>query len=138
MNANRLFLGTFTGFIGYFMGGYLLYTKLFAEMLASTNPGMAAAQREPDMVALVIGNLAAAFLLALIFERWASIRSVVTGALAGAAIGFLVALSFDCMIHGTSTLMTWNGVFVDLLVYTILSAIGGAFVAIGLSYKRVE
>ncbi len=52
-------------------------------------------------------------------------------------IGFLVALSLDCMIHGTSTLMTWNGVFVDLLIYTLLSAMDRAFVAIGLSFKRV-
>ena len=137
MNTNRLLLGTLAGFVGYFMGGFVLYTMVFKDMLASSNPGMAGVQSEPNMLALVVGNLAAAFLLAYIFEKWAGIRSLTSGALAGATIGALIALSYDSMINGTTTLMTWQGVFTDVLVYGLCSAIGGTLVAFGLSYKRV-
>lgn len=136
MNTNRLLLGTLTGFIGYFMAGYLFYVILFKDLLASTNPGMAGVQAEPNMVAIIIGNLVAAFLLSYIFERWAGIREMLTGAGAGAIIGLLMALSYDSMIHGTTTLMTWNGVLIDTLVYTLISAVAGALTAFGLSYKR--
>ena len=137
MNTNRLLLGTLAGFIGYFAAGGLFYTVIFKDLLATTNPGMASVQTEPDMVAIAAGNLAAAFLLAYIFEKWAGIRHPLTGASSGALIGVLIALSYDSMIHGTSSLMTWKGVFVDVLVYGLVSAIAGALVALGLSIKRV-
>lgn len=138
MNTNRLLLGTFAGFLGYFMGGYVFYTVLFADMLAQTNPGMASVQRAPDMAALIVGNLAGSLLLAWVFERWANIRSIYSGAFSGAFIGFLISLSYDSMIHGTSTLMTWNGVLTDVFIYTLLSAVAGALVAFGLSFNRVK
>lgn len=138
MNTNRLLLGALAGFFGYFMSGFLCYTIIFKEILASTNPGMASVQTEPNMIAIVVGNLMGGLLLAYIFERWAGIRSVFTGAAAGAVIGLLLTLSYDCMIYGTTTLMTWNGVLVDTFVYTIMSAIAGALTAFGLSYKRVK
>jgi hypothetical protein len=137
MNTNRLLLGTLAGFVGYFAAGGLFYTVIFKNLLASTNPGMASVQTEPDMVAIAVGNLAAAFLLAYIFEKWAGIRHPLTGAASGALIGVLVTLSYDSMIHGTSSLMTWKGVFVDVMVYGLCSAIAGALVAFGLSIKRV-
>lgn len=137
MNTNRLLLGALAGFFGYFMSGYLFYVVLFKDLLASTNPGMASVQAEPNMIAIVVGNLMGGLLLSYIFERWAGIRSVYTGAAAGAIIGLLIALSYDSMIHGTTKLMTWNGVFVDTFIYTIISAIAGALTAFGLSYKRV-
>ncbi|MFZ1748558.1 MAG: hypothetical protein WAU01_00125 [Saprospiraceae bacterium] len=137
MNFNRLLLGTLAGFIGYFALGGLLYTVVFADMLASTNPGMASVQAEPNMIGLVIGNLAGALLLAYIFEKWAGIRNWMTGATAGALIGGLVALGYDSMIHSTTSLMTWSGVLTDVFIYALCSAGAGALVAIGLSYKRV-
>ncbi len=137
MNTNRLLLGGLAGFIGYFMTGYLFYVVLFSDLLASTNPGMASVQTEANMIAIIVGNLASGFLLAYIYERWAGIRSVYTGAAAGAIIGLLITLGFDGMIHGTTTLMTWNGVLLDVFIYTVISAVAGALTAFGLSYKRV-
>ena len=137
MNSKRLLLGTIAGFFGYFAAGGLLYTVVFKELLASTNPGMTSVQTEPNMVALVLGNLASAFLLAYIFEKWAGIRNPVTGAVSGALIGALIAFGYDSMIHGTTNLMTWQGVLVDVVVFAICSAIAGALTAFGLGYKRV-
>jgi phosphotransferase system glucose/maltose/N-acetylglucosamine-specific IIC component len=136
MNSTKLLLGTLAGFVGYFMGGFVMYTIVFKDALASAMPNMASAQAEPKMEVLVFGNLVAAFLIALIFERWANIRTLGTGAIYGGLIGFLIAVSFDSMIHGTSNLMSWGGVFLDGIVYGIISAIAGALIGFTLGYKR--
>ncbi|WP_421796491.1 DUF1761 domain-containing protein [Haliscomenobacter sp.] len=136
MNSTKLLLGTLAGFIGYFMGGFVMYTIVFKDALASAMPNMAAAQAEPKMEVLVFGNLVASFLIAWIFERWANIRTLGTGAIYGGLIGFLIAVSYDSMIHGTSNLMSWGGVFLDGIVYAIVSAIAGALIGFTLGYKR--
>jgi len=136
MNSTKLLLGTLAGFIGYFMGGFLMYTIVFKNALASAMPNMASVQAEPKMEVLVFGNLVASFLLAWIFERWASIRTLGTGAIYGGLIGFLITVSYDSMLHGTTTLMNWGGVFLDGIVYAIISAIAGALIGFTLGYKR--
>ncbi len=68
MNTNRLLLGTLAGFVGYFAIVGLLYTVIFKDILASTNPGLANVQIEPNMLAIVLGNLISGFLLAYIYE----------------------------------------------------------------------
>lgn len=137
MNSTKLLLGTLAGFLGYFLAGFMLYTVVFEKALASAMPGMANAQiAEPNMVAIVLANLAGAFLLAWIFEKWASIRTPVTGAINGGLIGFLIAFSYDLMFLGTTNLMTWGGVFLDAVIYGIVSAVAGALVGLTLGYKR--
>ena len=136
MNSTKLLIGTLAGFAAYFLSGFVLYTMVFASALESAMPNMKAAQTEPNMVAIVVANLAAGFLLAWIFERWASIRTLTSGAMAGGIIGFLIALSYDCMFLGTTNLMTWNGVLLDSVVYAIGSAIAGAAVGWALGFRR--
>ncbi len=106
MDTKRLLLGTLAGFFGYFAAGGLLYTVVFKELLASTNPGMESVQVNPNMIAIAIGNLAGGFLLAYIFEKWAGIRNVISGTIGGATISALIAISYDSMINGTTSLMT--------------------------------
>ncbi|MBP9873024.1 MAG: hypothetical protein KBC60_03250, partial [Haliscomenobacter sp.] len=52
-----------------------------------------------------------------------------TGAMAGAVIAGLMAMSFDFLLYGTTTMMTLTGVLADIVVYAVLGAIGGAVVA---------
>ena len=136
MNTSKLIFGTLLGFVGYFMGGFVMYTIVFEKLLQSTNPGMVSVQAEPNMIVLVIGNLVASFLLTYIFEKWAGIRTWMSGGISGFMIGALIAFSFDCMFLGTTSLMTWSGVFVDTLVYGLISAIAGALSAWMLGFQR--
>ncbi len=136
MNTSKLIFGTLLGFVGYFMGGFVMYTIVFKDLLASTNPGMTSVQAEPNMIALAIGNLAASFLITYIFEKWAGIRTYLSGAISGFMIGALIAFSYDCMLLGTTTLMTWSGVMVDVVVYGLISAIAGALSGWMLGFKR--
>lgn len=80
------------------------------------------------MVPLVVVNFATGTLLCNIFEKWAGIRAWLTGATTGATIGALIALSFDSMIHGTTTLMSWGGVALGVVVSAILWGVTGAVI----------
>ena len=138
MDTKKLSLGALAGGLTYFLSGWLLYGILFANMLGSVIPGMKAIERQsgPDMVAMLIGNLVAGFLLAYIFEKWAGIRTFMGGAIAGATIGFLVALGYDSVMHGTTTLMTWGGVVLDSIIYAVMSGLAGGVAGWVLGYKR--
>lgn len=136
MNNSKLIFATLLGFLGYFIGGFVMYTIVFKDLLESTNPGMVGIQAEPNMIVLVIANLAASFLLTYIFEKWAGIRAWMPGAISGLIIGALIAFSYDCMILGTTTLMTWSGVFVNTFIYGLISAIAGALSGWMLGFKR--
>jgi hypothetical protein len=136
MNTKKLTIGTILGFVGYFMGGFLLYNVVFKNLLESTNPGMSAVQAEPNIATLAIGNLVASFLLNHIFTKWASISTLLTGAIAGFTIGALLAFSYDCMLLGTTNLMTWPGVFVDTIVYGLISGLAGALIGWWYGYKK--
>lgn len=136
MDTKKLLLGALAGGLTYWLAGWLLYGLLLADTLGSTMPGMKAIQREPDVVAILIGNLIGGLLLAYIFEKWAGIRTFMGGAVAGATIGLLIAFSYDSVMHATTTLMNWGGVVLDSLIYAVISGLAGGAAGWVLGYKR--
>ncbi|HMO40099.1 MAG TPA: hypothetical protein PKC76_19180 [Saprospiraceae bacterium] len=131
MNTNKLLLSGVAGGVAFFLLGFLVYGVLlmkFFEANAGTATGV---MKEPmDWWALILGNLAWGFLLAVIFVRWANISTFATGLRAGAIIGLLTGLSFDLMIYGTSNLSNLTGTIVDVLIFTALSAVAGGVVGL--------
>ncbi|MEO5582578.1 MAG: hypothetical protein ABIR66_07785, partial [Saprospiraceae bacterium] len=57
-----------------------------------------------------------------------NIRTFSGGAQAGALIGFLMALSFDFVMLGTSNIMNFTGTLVDILASAIMGALVGGVV----------
>lgn len=135
MNTNKFLIGSLIGGTVAFMAGGLLYAVVFTKMLADLCPGMAAVQND-YMVPLVVGNFATGTLLAYIFQKWASIRTWMAGGMAGATIGALMGLSFDSMMHGTTTLVSWGGVALDVVISAILWGVTGAVIGWWLGFKR--
>lgn len=140
MNTNKILLAGLAGGAVYFFLGWLLYGMLLMSFFeAHQGAGAAGATRaETDMVwwAMILGNLAAGMVLAIIFGRWANISTVKTGAAAGAVIAGLVALSYDLMIYSTTTMSDLTGVLADVVVYAIMGAAAGAVVAWVLGYQK--
>ncbi len=139
MNTNKLLIGTLIGGVAFFALGAILYGMLLKNTMAEMMPGAAGVMRadaDMNMVAMIVGNLAAAFLLAYIFERWAGIRSFMGGMVAGATIAGLIALSYDSMMHGTTTLMTWGGVILDTVVSAVMGGVAGGVIGWWLGYNR--
>ncbi|MBI5917652.1 MAG: hypothetical protein HY842_19960 [Bacteroidetes bacterium] len=139
MNTNKLLVGALLGGVAYFLLGWVLYGMLFAETLASMMPGMAAVQRaqaDMDMVAMIVGNLVFGLLLAYIFEKWAGVRSFMGGMVAGATVGFLVALGYDSIMHGVTTMCSWGGVILDSVIFAVMSGVAGGLIGWWLGYNR--
>ncbi len=139
MNTNKLLVGALLGGVAYFILGWLLYGMLFKATFAKMCPNFAAVERaeaDMDMVAMIIGNLVAGLLLAYIFEKWANIRSFMGGLTAGATIGFLIALGYDSVLHGVTTLFSWSCVCFDAVIYAVISGLAGGLIGWWLGYNR--
>jgi hypothetical protein len=100
----------------YFKGNEIEYTGL-------------SKQPTPNLVSFFLSNLALAFLLAFIFDQWASIRTFVGGLAAGAIIGFLIHSSWKLSLMGYMNLYKEiTPVVVDVLAETARASLAGGVI----------
>jgi hypothetical protein len=125
MDTKKFLLGSLIGGAVLFLLGYLFYAVIFTSFFETHSGGTNYMKDPPDMLFIALGNLAYGALLTYIFLKWASIKTAATGLQAGAVIGFLVGASWDFLMYGTSNLMDITGTVVDVIVFTIMSAIAG-------------
>ena len=128
--TSKTFIAALIGAIVSFILGYLIYGIALMNFM-TTNAGSATGVMKMDMGAtsmiyIFIGSLAGGLLLAYIFDKWANIRTAAGGAQAAALLGFLIILSFDATMYGTTNIMNMTAMFVDIIAGTILYAISGA------------
>ncbi len=129
MDAKKFALGALVGGVVFFLLGWLLYGLLFMNYFEANVGSATGVNKESmNMIALFLGNLAMAALLTIIFLRWAGISTFMGGLKAGALIGLLVVLGFDLTMFGTTNIMTLNGMLMDVVVYTVMSAITGGVI----------
>ena len=78
---------------------------------------------------IFLSNLVMAFMLAVVFEYWASIRTFVGGLKSGAILGFLIALSIDLGELGYVNLYKGYALIpVDVLAETVRTALAGGVI----------
>jgi hypothetical protein len=136
MDTTRLLIGTAVGVAANFLGGWLIYGFLLAAFM-STNYVAGVEKTDPDVLGIFGSTLVFAFFLTFVFERWAGIRTLQTGAIAGAIIGGLTTLSFDLSLFAMANhFASLTGVITDVLANTALSALTGAAIGWYLGYKR--
>jgi hypothetical protein len=128
MNTKTIVAGVLAG-LAYFLLGWLMYGMLLQSTFSGMQ-GSATGVMRPDsemvMWALVLGSLGMGFTLTYVFGTWAGVSSVAGGIKAGATLGFLIALGWDMMMFATSNIYQLNGAILDIVVFTINSAIAGA------------
>jgi hypothetical protein len=138
MNLNKILIGGVAGGVAMFLLGWLFYGILLADMMAAETADSASMMKEmPDMLPLIIGNLSWGFLLAYIFNKWASIDTLVSGAKGGAVVGFLIAVGFDTIFYATTTMYTPKLMAIDIVVSTFMFTVAGGVVgyALGMGKK---
>ena len=129
MDIKKLVLGTLAGGVAYFFLGFLIYAIIMEDFFAShTVEGIMKSDTEMKYYPMVAGNLAHAALLAFVFLNWAKIKSFSAGLVGGAIIGFLMASGFDLISYDTSKVMSMIGTLVDIVVYTVMTALVGGVV----------
>ena len=102
----RITLATLLGTITYFFVGWLVFEGLLGRFMAAHTtalPGFRKAGDASSLLFLFLSCVACALLLALVFERWAHVRSFTDSFLLGALVGTLVACMTDLYWYSTST-----------------------------------
>lgn len=97
--------------------------------------GVSKPMEQYNWALLIIGNLASGFLLSYILTKSGTL-GFGGGAMMGAVVGLLMALSFDCIMYATSNMYTdLKTVIIDVIGYMVLMAVGagavGAYLGTG-------
>ncbi len=139
MINKKVLIGSVVGGIAYFLLGWVIYGILMKEYCAA-NFDQTGMRPEAEMVlwAMGLANIAFAMLMSLIFS-WSNISSLLSGAKIGGIVGFLTAVSIDFSFYAMTTMYkNWSALFVDIIVYTIMSAIVGAVIVWAMSLGKKE
>lgn len=135
----KVLLAALAGGVASFLLGWLVFGILLDPWYRSMmTPEAVAVQRPMEemlMWAIVLSNLVYGLLLALIYNRWAGISTFKSGAIAGAVIGLLVALSYGLGFY--AFMKTWTSpaiLFVDPIASGVVGAIVGGVVGWVLGY----
>jgi hypothetical protein len=130
----RVLAATLAGGIAFFIFGFIIYGLILDPLVMkpNMNPEVAKFMKDPpEWVFLVLGNLVAAFLLAYIFEWWATIRTFAGGFIGGAVIFFIIALHIQLMFAAFMNMTTgMMPMIADIIGSTILGGIAGGVVGL--------
>ena len=122
MNITKFLLSTLVGGIVYFLFGWLFYGVLFTNIYPPTET--------ERMLFIVLGSFSFAMLLAYIFNKWANINTGLTGAKAGAILGFLIALYMNFFMYSGMEIINYQNMGLDVLLGAVLGAVTGFTVAL--------
>jgi len=131
MKSNKILFGGIAGGVSFFLLGWLIYGILLMEY-SMANYNQCAARPMEGMVwwAMILSNLAFGFLLAIVFN-WTNTHGIIAGAKVGGILGLMMAFSMDLSVYSMSTtFLHVSAVFVDIIVYAVMSAIVGAVVGL--------
>jgi len=138
----RVLAATVAGGIAFFILGFLIYGLVLDPLVMrpNTTPEALKLMKDPPIwVFLILGNLVAAFLLAYIFDKWATIRTFVGGVMGGAVIFFVIALYFQLMF--AAFMNVTNGYLpavADVIGTTILGGLSGGVVGLVLGMMNKD
>lgn len=127
MDMKNFAIGTLAGAVAAFFLAFILYEPVLGGFFAE-HTSMPNAKDPPDFLWLILGSIGWGALFTLIFMRWASISTFMTGLKAGALIGGLVGLSMDFEMYGLSTSSDMAGMIVDILVWVVRFGLTGAVI----------
>jgi hypothetical protein len=127
----RLLAATIAGGITFFLLGFIIYGVILDPTVMKPNMNTYAGlmNETPVWVPLVLANMVSALLLAFIFDKWAGIRTFMSGMQGGAIVWFLTSLGFQLMFLAFMNLSkNYIPPIADVLGSTVLGAIGGGVI----------
>lgn len=130
----RVLVATLAGGIAFFILGAVIYGLVLDPLVIKPNmhpDAVKLVNDPPNFLPLILANFVSAFMLAYIFDKWATIRTFTGGVSGGAVLFFLIALSFQLMFAAFMKLM--NGatpMIADVLGSTVIGGIGGGVIGL--------
>ena len=129
MNYQKMLLSTLAGGVVFYLAGWLIWGIALGGIQDSHTVNYDGLAREmPDMVAMVLSMLASAFLYYYIFDKWAGIKTFVTGAKAGALLAVLIGLGHGLLMHSMMNLIDYTVIATDLVGNAVWGALGGGVI----------
>lgn len=138
----RVLAATVAGGIVYFVAGFIVYGLILDPLVMkpNMNPEVVKLMKDPpEWIFLILGNLVAAFLLAYIFEKWATIKTFVGGFVGGAIISLIISLNFQLMFAAFMNISSGLiPVLADIIGAAIVGGTAGGVVGmvLGMMNKR--
>jgi hypothetical protein len=130
MKTNKILPGGIAGGVAFFFLGWLLYGVVLIDY-TSANFNQCASRPAGEMVwwAMILSSLAFGFLLSVVLS-WSNRSGIMAGATTGGILGLLLSSSMDLSNYSMSTMFSGPvAVIVDILAYTLLTAVIGVIVA---------
>ncbi|MBL0358974.1 MAG: hypothetical protein IPP72_19875 [Chitinophagaceae bacterium] len=130
MDIKKLTIGTIAGAVVFFLLGWLVYGYLLRNFMGH-NPGAIGlvGRTEINFVFLGLGHVAQALLLTYILLKSNS-NSLGGGLTTGALVGFLMGVASDCMMYGTTIVISKKGMAADVIAFTVICAVTGAVIGV--------
>ncbi len=124
----RILAATLAGGIVNFFGGWFIWGILLSSYFQGTmnDVGKSIVRSDPNFVPLIIAQIVNAFLFVFIFDRWASIKTFVGGAKAGAILVVLISLGFNMSMSAFFVDMHKGSPYIPMLVDLAAGAVMGA------------
>jgi hypothetical protein len=120
MNVKNFIVGGIVGGIANFLLGWLFYGTLFADSFGGGNP--------ENMLFIMLGCMTFGFFVSYIFNQWAQISTLATGATAGGIIGLFIGLHANFFANSGNLNPNYNLIALDLVIMIVMSALVGAVV----------
>jgi hypothetical protein len=130
MKTKKILLGGIAGGVTFFLLGWLVYGILLMNY-TTANYNQCAMRPMEEMIwmAMIISNLAFGFLLSVIFN-WSNTTGILSGLKVAGITGLLICVSLDFSLYSMSSMFSGiPALLVDIVVYTIMSALTGVVVA---------
>lgn len=129
MNWKSILIATLLGAVAMFFLGWIIWGfGLMSIQQSHTIQYDGLTPDYPNMVYMAISMIFTALLYAIIYNRWAGIKTFRTGAIAGAIITALSGLGYGFMMLASFNLIDFTVVLTDLVGNLIWGGLAGGVI----------
>jgi hypothetical protein len=121
------------GGISGFLYGWIVYGMLLMDFMQNNMteyPGLMKEESPMMIVGYLLSNLAVAFILTMVYHKWASISTFKSGLINGLILGALFIFSIDIQFFTGMNLFTGQSLVVDVLAGAGMYGVTGGVAAL--------
>ncbi len=136
MNTKKLLTGAIAGAVVFFLLGWLVYGNLLVSFMKHhTGEKPHLDRKEMKFIFIIIGNLLQGLFLTYIFLK-ANVNTLINGLITGGVIGLLSGAAIDCIMYGTTYILSKHSMVADIIAATAISAVAGAVIGLVIGEKK--